>query len=438
MTTATITRVAPADTARSIGPGHYRRALDQKITLSQLLERDDPTEQYPAGSPERQLDAFERVLMAKGILASGDPRRGIQASTWGALNEDQQGRALAHEFCARIWRQVGGATPETPASRMLVLQGLADAEGGRNPQARNTGTMFSSDYVLNTMLFPYANDYEPRAKRLVPPVPLARLVARTTPIAGTDAYRTLYITDDFGTDAYRMKRVSEGAAIPATTLVTGEHTIRVHKFGRALRATYEQLRRQRLDRIAWIIGRMALQAEVDKVAIVINTVVNGDGNANTAATVVNLTTLDPAASAGTLTLKGWIMFKNQFTAGYTLDVILAQLATVNQVQLLAVNTINGMPLAMVPPSPLGSVAPLPMQNLLGGGVEYGITADAPSLKIIGLDTALAVERVTEIGGTISEVERYVLNQTQAVTLTESEGYGLLDTFGASRVLNVNS
>lgn len=418
---ATITRVSPADAARSFGAGYYRAAYNQGITVSQLLERQDPSEQYGQDDPLRQLDAFERVLHASGLIPGGDPRYGVRASTWEEATQTAERRALLHEMFARIWRQTVGYAPVTPLTQALVAQG-----------ARSV--LFSSDFPLNTMLNPYTDDTEPRAKRLAPPVPLDAIVARTTPIEG-DALRTLYITDDLGTDAYRLKRVSEGANIPFTTLVTGEHAIRTYKFGRALRATYEQLRRQRLDRIAWIMSRMAIQAEVDKVGMVINTIVNGDGNANTAAPVLALTALDTAASAGTLTLKGWRTFKGRFTAGYVLDVILAQEASISQLEMLPVNTVNGMPMVMLAPGALGSIRPI--QDLLSGGVRYGMTSDAPALKLIGIDSSQAVERVTEIGGEVSEVERFILNQTQVVTMTESEGYGMVDTFGAAKILNLN-
>lgn len=417
-------RVKPLEAARQFGVNYYRRAAELGCTVSQLMERDDPTSAYAEGAQERQLDAFERMMHADGLLATDIPEYGVQASTWQEATETAPRRAMIHEYCARVWRQTIGYQAASPMARALIGQG-----------AGNRSLLFSTDTPLNTILQPYVDDLTPRAKRLIPPVPLERIVARTTQIQGSDAYRSLYITDDFGTDAYRYKRVAEGAEIPSTSLITGEHTIRLHKFGRSLRTTYEQIRRQRLDRVAWIIARMALQAEVDKVAMVIGVIVNGDGNANTAAPVVTLTSLDPAATAGTLTLKGWLTFKNRFVAGYTLDTVLVQEATLMQLLLLPVNTVNGIPLALLAPGGFGSIAPV--QNLLAGGVEYGLTADAPALKIVGIDSRLAVERVTEIGGTISEIERFISNQTEQITMSEVEGYAAIDVWGASKILNVN-
>jgi hypothetical protein len=216
--------------------------------------------------------------------------------------------------------------------------------------------------------------------------------------------------------------------------VTGEHTLRIHKFGRALQATYEQLRRQRFDRIAFLIMRMAQQAEVDKVALVIDVLVNGDGNANTSASVLALTALDAAASAGSLTLKGWLTFKLRMALGYNLDVVLAQEASTLQLLTLPIgSSTNALPLALTE-NAFGAVTPI--NDRLAGGIRYGVTTDAPALKLVALDSSLAVERVVEIGGNVSEVERFINNQTTLLTMTEVEGFGRLD-INSALILNIN-
>lgn len=409
----TIERVRPDETARTFGINHYRAAAERGITVSQLLEQQDPTAEYKP--EERVLDAFERVMRAAGIISHPLHDLGIQASTYGEATATPEKRALMHEFFARVWRQT--AAPQlhrpTTATRALILGG---------------------DTGLNTILNPYADDLQIEAQRLAPPVPLASIVARTEGITG-DAYRALYLTDALGTDAYRMKRVAESADIPRTTLVTSEHTVRLQKFGRALQTTYEQLRRQRLDRIAFIVSRMAIQAEADKVALVLDAIVNGDGNANTAAVVLSLTALDAAASAGTLTLKGWLVAKARFGVAYTPDTVLAQEASMMQLLLLPVNTVNGTPYAFVNAGAFGSVRPI--NDMLASGIRYGITTDAPALKLVLFDSRQAVERIYEIGGNVSEVDRFITNQTQLLTMTEVEGFMVVDPF-STRILNINA
>ncbi len=117
---ATITRVSPADAARSFGANYYRAAYGRGVTVSQLLEQQDPTEQYGQDDPLRQLDAFERVMHAAGLIPNGNPRYGIRASTWEEATQTAERRALVHEMCARIWRQTVGYSPMTPLTRALI------------------------------------------------------------------------------------------------------------------------------------------------------------------------------------------------------------------------------------------------------------------------------------------------------------------------------
>lgn len=412
---AQITRQGPDVTARTFGVGHYRAAYDNGINLSQLLERMDPTSERPEN--ERGLDAFERVLREAGLITVPIPDIGVQPSTWGEATETAERRALMPEYCARVWRAATRRAVPTPQQRAILLSG---------------------DYPINNVMNPWVEAADGlRAPQLRAPIPLDALVARTTGIDG-DGYRSLYLSDSLGTDAYRMKRIAEGTEIPATTLITGEHTIRLQKFGRALRATYEQLRRQRIDRIAFIVARMALQAEADKATQVLNLVVNGDGNANTSATTYNQTALHSGSAAGTLTLTAWLVFKLRFTSAYTPSVVLGQEASILQLLMLPVLTnSNQLPLVMAVNAPFGNLTPLNQENRLAQGERYGVTSDAPALKLVCFDPTTAVERVTEIGGEISEVERFINNQTTLMTMTEIEGYATIDA-NASRILNINA
>lgn len=413
----------PAQTVegmRSTGSRIYREAYEKQMNLSQLLENLDPTADRDA--EDRGLDAYERIVRETGLVTQPVPEIGLRASTWQECLETPERRALMPEFMARVWRRAG----QLDYSQMQQVASGQQTAGTR-------AMLLSGDVAPGSLINPWYDNPEIRAKRLVPPIPLARVVARTTAIDG-DAYRTLYITDDYGTDAYRFKRIAEGTEIPATTLVTGEHTLRLYKFGRALRATYEQLRRQRVDRIAFIIARMAIQAEIDKVTMVLNTIINGDGNANTSASVLNLTALDPAASAGTLTLRGWLTFKLRFSLTYVPDVMLAQELPIMQILTMPIATGIQTPYGLMPGNAFGTVYPLNPQ--LAGAIEYGVTADAPALKIVAFESNIAVERVTEVGGNVSEVDRFINNQTQLLTITEVEGYGIIDP-NASRILNIN-
>jgi hypothetical protein len=231
-------------------------------------------------------------------------------------------------------------------------------------------------------------------------------------------------------------RVAEGAPLPRVKLSSSENTLRFGKFGRAIESTYEEARRLRIDVMALHIQLLSIQSEVDEVAAVIDVVVNGDGNANTAATSYNLTTLDTSATvANGLTLRAWLAFKQKFPNPYSLTTALAQDAVEIQLRLLNVGSANIPLVALAAQSALGGFTPI--NDRLADGVRVGITADAPSNSIVGLDRRFAVERVVEIGSDISETMRWIENQTNLLTFSLNEGFGRFQIApGSAAVLNL--
>ena len=74
-------------------------------------------------------------------------------------------------------------------------------------------------------------------------------------------------------------------------------------------------------------------------------------------------------------------------------------------------------------------------NATGDMVGLGWTSDAPANKLVLFDNRMAIERVFEIAGNITEIERYVRRQTQAIYVTEVEGFCVFQP-GAAKVMNV--
>jgi hypothetical protein len=389
-------------------PAVLAEAAHAGRNLSIHLEELDPSDGYKDG-----LDAFGRQLKVanggRGIRVRSDPARGYYADEFSAFDQSESARALVPEFLARIRRRV---------------------TTGRDV---NTRALYQSDdQQLNSWARPYVDAAAVRMKQIAPAIPLSELVAVTTPISG-DAYRAFYLTDNAA--QARLVRVTEGAEMPRAKLVGGERTVRLYKYGRILEVSYETLRRQRVDMVALHIARLAVQAETDKVATVLDVIVNGDGNSGTAATSHNLTTLDTAAAAGTLTLKGWLAFKLKLANPYAVTTALAREATALQMMLLNMGSAN-VPLVTVQ-GQLGFGGFRPINPELSDNVALGITSEAPSLKIVAFDNRFAIERVTEIGADIQETQRWVTRQVQALALSEVEGYAVLDA-NASIILDVNA
>lgn len=370
--------------------------IEDKPTMSRVLEEVSPSE---ANAP---LDAFERLMQEAGIRTHSDPAAGYWASRSSAFLQNPGTKALFTEFFARNWRKV--------------------SYGVTNQEQR--AILLSNDSAIGSWDRPWASAQTPRPdRRIEPAIPLSELVSATTPIDG-DGYRTYYLTYDAA--QLRDFRVGESAEIPLATITGSERTVRLKKYGRGLRATYETMRRLRVDRMAWYIQWMAVQSEVDKVAAVLDVLVNGDGNSSTTPATHNLTTLDPATTANNLTVTAWLAFKMKFVQPYVLTTALMQEAVALKLAMLDTGSAN-IPLIVANLGGLGTgVSPI---NRFADTTRYGWLSDAPSGKIVAFDNRFAVERVTEIGSEITEMERFITNQTQVMVMSEVEGYGITDANG---------
>lgn len=391
----------PADLLANFGTEVYKEAYSKQRSLSAHLEEIIPARDFREAG-EENLDSFQILLRVADINPGTDIERGYWADDFDKFLQSDNTRALVPEWMSRQWRK---------------------ARGQRN-------IYISSDQTDGSIARPYSDAQQVRwDTQLAPAIPLSELVAITTPVDG-DAYRAFYMTSN--TEQTRMVRVTEGSELPRVKMVGGERTIKLLKFGRAIEISYESLRRMKIDMVALHVQRMAVQAEIDKVAWAMDVLINGDGNANTAATVHTLTSLDTNAVAGTLTLEGWLRFRMQFPNPYFPTTTLANEDMVLQALLL--NTGSGnQPLMSLPPGVMGGLNPI--NPGLANSLRIGWTSDAPASKFLTFDRRIALQHLTEVGADISEVERYISRQTQLMTLSEVEGFAVIDG-NATRILNV--
>lgn len=390
------------------------RAKKEKRTLSALLEDLDPSTQY---GPDMPLDSFERMLMVQGIRVQPDRKTGTPASTLAEFERDEKTMILGAEWIRRTYTKAFLRSPRYSLD-------------ARDPSLVRL-SFNSDDLPAGSVLRPYFDQAELRMAQIAPAIPLDQLIAQTNE-TNQVVTRAPYLTEPT-TSQIRMVRVAEGAEIPRTKIATRQQVGFLHKYGRAVEITYEAMRQTPIDMVALLLTRIAVQADIDKVATVMDVIINGDGNAGTAATSVNLTTLDPATTANNLTLIAWLNYLLQFPNPYTLTTALANNNVVLKVMTLNVGTANTM-LAQVQ-GLLGVGTITPINPEFSGAVRIGATADAPANKIVGIDKRFAVQRWIEAGSDIQETVRWIQRQVQFLALTETEGYGIIDA-NASKVLNL--
>ena len=398
------------------GSRFYDEAYENGTNLSGYLEELDPTRDHG----NTRLDAFQRLVAVTGVRSASSPFSGFSADPLDALEnlEEEQGgqdagRVLLAEFISRAWRR----------GVHSVHHAIQDA---------NRAVYLTSDSAPGTQVNPFAYAAGPRYTQISPAIPLSELVAINTGI-NANVYKAFYLQTDI--DQIRMKRVTEAAEVPAAKLIGQERSVMLSKFGRRLETSYEALRRMPIDLVAFHIQRMAIQAEADKVTTVLGVIVNGDGNANTAATSYNLTALDPATTANNLTLTAWLSFKMKFPSPYMLTTALAQEGPALKLQMLNVGNANVQLFQM--PWFGGANAFRPINPTLADGVALGWTGDAPAGKIVGFDRRFVIERVFEIGSNIQEVGQWIEKQVKFLVMTETEGYAVLDA-GGSKVLDLTA
>jgi hypothetical protein len=393
------------------------------IPVTEVLEGMDPSAKYK-GTAYEGTDAFQRQLMRFGIRTTA--RNGRPASKMRAFvkNKDKaQTILLLPEFLSRTWKSV---SYQADRARFEHLQSLGRVAPGVEHR------FYQSNVPISDVLFPEALSLAIREKQIAPTMPLSMLVARTEPI-DSGVYTAHRLTDD--ETERTLKRRSEGAELPVVRLTGVDYSYRPLKYGVVLKASYESVLFQRIDRFAFHLAKLAAQTEVDKVRTAIDVLVNGDGSASSAATNTNISALDALAGAGVEpTAKGYLSWRLLWTSPYNCNVIVAR--NEPSVQLLMANTgsANSLMTAL-----WGTPGQVQFVNDRFGPVQVG-TDDtyAPANKWLGLDNRFALEMVVVTGMEIVETDKLITSQMNVITFTEMLTFTILDVNGVVRTLTLNA
>lgn len=377
-----------------------RRIQDGGSNLSEHLERNDPTSDYGVNM---RFDAFERALVSQGIVPHRGQNLSVEPNTLQNLWENEATRNLAGEFFARQVRKVahsGKAAVEDTHKRFLT----------------------SGDSYLGS----WANQFQYPSQITQPmftaAIPVAELVSRTEPVTGNRVRP--YVLNDVDPEDVR-KLVGEGADIPHVAITDAEKELVLPKEGIGILATYEKLRRMPLDILAIMVQRIAVKNEAKKVDNILDVLVSGDGNPNTAATNYNKTALDASLGVGDpVSVRAWLHYKMKWANPYQLTHILGQVPDVLDVMLIDTGSAN-VPLAIA--GNVGSTQQFtPINHGLGDNIRTGWLNNAPAGYIVGFDSRYAIVRYYEIGSEIQEVAKWVEKQMEGLYMTENENYELSD------------
>jgi hypothetical protein len=345
-------------TLNSLTSDLYREAHLKEMTLSMYLESQDPT---PNGG---KLDAFERLMKEAQILTKNIPERNLFSSKVEIFYRTDGNKVLFPEYVARTLVQ---AMTEYPVFKYLV--------------------------------------------------------AARTPIDG-NTYKASYLDLDDADNkkATQMRRVTEAAELPTAKLKLGETAVNIYKYGRAIEASYEALRRMSIEIFNIHIQEIGVQAADNKIAEILTVIKDGDGNKN-AATLYKAKDLDSSFSAA-LTRDAWIKFLLKFYPRACNTVVSNEDGLLQILEVLYPASSVAAKMDELLASGLNVAVKLPQNLITNVTLLYSphIEKIGGKVPIYGLNRESAIEEIFELGSSINEADRFIKNQTQIMTVSENSGF----------------
>lgn len=345
-------------TLAELSPELYRQAHSQEMTLSMFLEMNDPT---PEGG---KLDAFERLMKEAGILTKNIPGKNIFSSKVEAFYRTNETKALFPEYVARTLVQ---AMTEYP-------------------------------------VFQY-------------------LVAARTPI-DSNTYKASYLDLDDAQNkkATQMRRVTEAGELPVARLKLGETAINIYKYGRAVEASYEAVRRMSLEVFNINIQQIGVQAADNKIAEILTVLKDGDGN-NNAADTYKTSSLDSSATSA-LSREAFIRFLLKFYPRSCNTIVSNEDGLIQLLEVLYPATASAGLMDQLIAKGLNVSVTLPQGLVTNVTLLYSPHAEKIGGKVpfYGLNRESAIEEIFELGSTINEADTFIKNQTKVMTVSENSGF----------------
>jgi hypothetical protein len=277
--------------------------------------------------------------------------------------------------------------------RQLALRGLRT--GGRNPV---TVEMF---YRGAPALMPEFMQREIRRGMNMRPE-LGRLLASSAGVS-TSRYSPIYIDHSATDPAMSLRPVGEAAEIPSVNVTEQTNTITIPDYGLTLKVTYRALRYRSMAQFRVLLWYIGYRLQSDKVALVVDTIINGDGNSNPA-TVINTDV------TGTLDYDDLVKFWNEFYP-YQPNVLICHKDNVRSI--LTLSEFKD-PLVGFSFQANGEItSPL--------GATLIRCDEVPSDYIIGLDNRFAIEEVVS-QPLMVEYDKVIEQKIEEAVISESVAY----------------
>ena len=202
---------------------------------------------------------------------------------------------------------------------------------------------------------------------------LGKLIANTTTIA-SNSYTPFFINTD-NSSQFSLRPIGDGSEVPQLLVTEQNHAVNVVDYGLALKTSYKALRYRTTSQFRVLLWYIGFKIQTDKIGLLVDCIINGDGN-NNAASVVN------TASTGTLTYDDLITLWANFSP-FEMNTIICH---VNQLKSILTLSEFKDPMAGYRFQNSGELF-----SPLGAGLVR--SDEVPTDLIIGLDNRFAVEEV---------------------------------------------
>lgn len=230
---------------------------------------------------------------------------------------------------------------------------------------------------------------------------LGRLIANSTSVA-SNSYTPFFI-DTSDDTKFSLRPIGDGADVPQLLVTEQNHAVKVTDYGLALKTSYKALRYRTSSQFRVLLWYIGFRIQSDKIAMVVDTIINGDGNSN-GATVVN------TAASGTLDYDDLISLWAQFSP-FEMNTLVCHID-----QMKTILTLDEFkdPMAGYRFQNTGDLfSPL--------GARLIRCDDVPSDYVLGLDSRFAVEEVITQPLTI-EYDKVIEQRFEEAVISESVTY----------------
>jgi hypothetical protein len=230
---------------------------------------------------------------------------------------------------------------------------------------------------------------------------LTTLVANSTTVA-SNRYTPFFI-DTSDNARFSLRPIGDGAEVPQLLVTEQNHAVTVPDYGLALKASYKSLRYRTTSQFRVLLWYIGFRMQTDKIGMLVNCIINGDGNGNPAR-IVN------TATSGSLVYDDLITLWSEF-APFEMKTLLCHVDMLKSI--LTLDEFKN-PLAGYRFQNSGDLfSPL--------GATMVRSDEVPTDFVIGLDSRFAIEEVTTQPLTV-EYDKIIDQRFEEAVISESVTY----------------